>query len=150
MINHPIRTLLALSLCLWLAACSTLGLQKPQVSLVDIRPAASTLLEQNFTLTLRIQNPNHLPIKAAGLNFTLQVAGQQLASGASNQAIHVPALGDTQIQLQLHTSLVSWLKQLGKVVQGDGKLAYQLEGQLLGVQGLADLPFSSSGEWKLP
>jgi LEA14-like dessication related protein len=46
------------------------GLQKPQVSLVDIRPAASTLLEQNFDLTLRMQNPNRLPIKASGLNLT--------------------------------------------------------------------------------
>ena len=142
--------LITLLLCLWLTACSSLGLQKPQVSLVDIRPAASTLLEQNFTLTLRIQNPNRLPIKAEGLNFTLKVAGQPLASGASNQAIDVPALGDTEIQLQLHTTLVSWLKQLGKVVQGESKLAYQLEGQLLGVQGLANLPFSSSGEWQLP
>lgn len=148
--RHGLAGVCTLLLCLWLTACSTLGLQKPQVSLVDIRPTASTLLEQNFMLTLRIQNPNRLPIKAEGLNFTLKVAGQQLASGASNQAIDVAALGETEIQLQLHTTLVSWLKQLGKVLQGESQLAYQLEGQLVGVQGLANLPFNSSGEWKLP
>jgi hypothetical protein len=33
-------------------------------------------------------------------------------------------------QGQLHTTLVSWLKQLGKALQGESQLAYQLEGQL--------------------
>lgn len=142
--------LACLIVCLWLAACSTLGLQKPQVSLVDIRPAASTLLEQNFDLVLRLQNPNRLPLSASGLSFELSVAGEHLANGVSNQAISVPALGESEIKVRVHTSLGSWLKQLGRVLQGDGKLEYQLQGRLEGLQGIADLPFSSSGAWQLP
>jgi LEA14-like dessication related protein len=141
---------LALLICLWLIGCSTLGLQKPQVSLVDIHPAASTLLEQNFDVTLRLQNPNTLPLSASGLSFDLNVAGNRLASGLSNQAIAVPALGEAEITVRVHTSTLSWLKQLGKAVNGSGKLDYQLQGRLEGLQGVASLPFSSSGEWKLP
>ncbi|MBV8680633.1 MAG: LEA type 2 family protein [Aquitalea sp.] len=141
---------LALFICLWLVGCSTLGLKKPQLSLVDIHPATSTLLEQNFDVTLRVQNPNALPLHASGLSFDLDVAGNRLASGLSDQAIAVPALGETEIKVRLHTSLVSWLKQLGKVMRTDGKLDYQLQGQLEGVQGLTSVPFSSSGEWQLP
>lgn len=148
--HHLITRLLIGLLGLWLAACSALGLQKPQVSLVDIRPAASTLLEQNFDLTLRLQNPNRLPLTASGLSFELSVAGQRLATGVSNQAISVPALGESEIKVRVHTALSSWLKQLGKVLQGDGKLEYQLQGRLEGLQGITSLPFSSSGEWKLP
>lgn len=148
--RHVITRLLTALLCLWLVACSTLGLQKPQVSLVDIHPAASTLLEQNFDLTLRLQNPNRLPLRASGLSFELSVAGQHLANGVSNQAISVPALGESEVKVRVHTALGSWLKQLGKVLQGDGQLDYQLQGRLEGLQGIASLPFSSSGAWKLP
>lgn len=148
--RHLVIRLLTGLLCLWLVACGALGLQKPQVSLVDIRPAASTLLEQNFDLTLRLQNPNQLALTASGLSFELTVAGQHLAQGVSNQAISVPALGESEIKVRVHTALSSWLKQVGKVLQGNGKLDYQLQGRLEGLQGLTSLPFSSSGEWKLP
>lgn len=148
--HQAIYRLLIALLCLWLAACSTLGLQKPHVTLVGIRPAASTLLEQNFDLTLRLQNPNRLPLTASGLSFELSVAGQHLANGVSNQAISVPGLGESEIRVRVHTTLGSWFRQLGKVLQGDGTLDYQLQGRLAGLQGIADLPFSSSGEWKLP
>jgi Fe-S-cluster formation regulator IscX/YfhJ len=46
------------------------GLQKPQVSLVDIRPAASTLLEQNFDADPAFAEPQPAAIKASGLNLT--------------------------------------------------------------------------------
>jgi len=139
-----------LLLCLCLSACATLGLQKPQVSVVDIKPVASSLLEQNFDLVLRLQNPNRLPLSATGLSFDLRVNGQQLASAVSKQGIQLPALGETTIQLRLHTTLLGWLKQMGAVMQGNGQLDYQLQGKLEGLEGLGDLPFSSTGEWKLP
>ena len=148
--RHGLAGLLTLLLCLWLTGCGTFGLKKPQVSLVDIRPAASTLLEQNFDLTLRLQNPNSVPLRASGLSFDLSVAGQHMASGLSNQAVNVAALGESEIKVRVHTSLGSWLKQLGKALQGDGRLEYQLQGRLEDLQGIASLPFSSNGEWKLP
>ena len=148
--RHGQAGLFTLLLFLWLTGCGTFGLKKPQVSLVDIRPAASTLLEQNFDLTLRLQNPNTVPLRAGGLSFDLSVAGQHMASGVSNQAINVAALGESEIKVRVHTSLGSWLKQLGKALQGDGRLEYQLQGRLEDLQGIASLPFSSNGEWKLP
>jgi LEA14-like dessication related protein len=117
-----------LLLCLWLTGCGT-WTAKTASQPGGYPPGSVHAAGAEFHLTLRMQNPNRLPSRPAG-STSPEVAGQQLASGASNQAIDVPALGETEIQVQLHTTLVSWLKQLGKVLQGESQLAYQLEGQL--------------------
>ncbi|MBI3144219.1 MAG: LEA type 2 family protein, partial [Pseudogulbenkiania sp.] len=80
---------LKLLLTLLLAACSTLSWQKPQVTIADIQPGKSTLFEQTFTLTLRVQNPNNRTLSAQGLVFDVAVAGEKLATGVSPQAIEI-------------------------------------------------------------
>ncbi|POZ62829.1 LEA type 2 family protein [Chromobacterium alticapitis] len=138
-------------LALLLAGCGSLGLKKPEVSLSNIEPGKSTLFEQNFTVTLRIVNPNAIPLQASGLEFDVMVAGEKLGSGVSDQAISIPANGEGLVPLQVHTSLAAWIRQLANWQQlPGGKMAYEIRGQLKNLNGLATLPFSSHGEWKLP
>ena len=138
-------------LLLLLSGCGSLGLKKPQVGLSNIEPGKSTLFEQNFTVTLRIHNPNPIPLSASGLNFELMLGGEKLGGGASDQAFNVPAQGEGLVALQVHTSLAAWIRQLANWQKlPDGKLDYEIRGELQGLNGLATLPFDNKGEWKLP
>ncbi|WP_434629982.1 LEA type 2 family protein [Chromobacterium sp. CV08] len=138
-------------LLLALSACGSLGLQKPQVNLSNIEPGSSTLFEQNFTVTLRVANPNAIPLNASGIDFDLMLGGEKLGGGSSNQAIAIPSHGEGQVTLQVHTSLAAWIRQLANWQQlPGGKLNYAIRGQLHGLNGLADLPFENKGEWQLP
>ncbi|WP_293762239.1 LEA type 2 family protein [uncultured Aquitalea sp.] len=146
-----LRKLLVLAALLGLAACAGLGLKKPDISLADIKPVSASLLEQSFDVTLRLQNPNNLPLSADGLQFDLLLAGNKLATGVSNQPIKVAALADTTFTVRVHTSLTGWLKQVGKLMDGNTRqLDYQINGRLEGLNGFGSLPFTSKGEWKLP
>lgn len=138
-------------LALLLTACGSMGLKKPQVSLSNIEPGKSTLFEQNFTVTLRIANPNAIPLQASGMDFDLMVGGEKLGGGLSNQPISIPANGEGLVPLQVHTSLAAWIRQLANWQQlPRRKLGYEIKGQLKDLNGLATLPFSSHGEWQLP
>ncbi|MCL6262090.1 LEA type 2 family protein [Craterilacuibacter sp. RT1T] len=144
------RWILLLTLTL-LSACSTLGLEKPKVSLVDIKPSSkSTLFEQAFDVSLRISNPNGFALSGKGVKFTLQVDDKRLADGMSNKAFEIPARSSSVITVRMHTSLADWLKQLGNALASPNSgITYQLEGQITDVNGIASLPFSSKGNWSL-
>lgn len=145
------KTLKLLLLSLLLAACSTLSWQKPQVSIADIEPGKSTLFEQTFTLTLRLQNPNNYALSAKGLVFDVAVGGEKLARGVSPQVIQVAALSESLVKVELHTSTRHWLKQVGRLLEHpDSTLDYEINGQLQDINGLGTLPFSSKGEWRRP
>lgn len=145
------RPLKLLLFTLLLAACSTLSWQKPQVSIADIQPVKSTLFEQTFTLTLRVQNPNDRAISAQGLVFDVAIGGEKLARGVSPQAIAIAALSESLVKVELHTSTRHWLKQIGRLLEHpDSTLDYEISGQLQGLNGLGTLPFRSKGEWHRP
>lgn len=139
---------------LWLTllvGCSDLGLKKPEVKLVSIAAGKTTLLSQDLTLTLRVQNPNAQVLHAQGMTFDLQANGQAIASGQSNQPIEIPAMGEGLVPLTVHTSLLDWLQLIGAAAQqGQKTLRYQINGHLDGLNGWGRVPFSRSGEWPLP
>ncbi|MFK7090652.1 LEA type 2 family protein [Chromobacterium violaceum] len=138
-------------LLLSLAGCGSMGLKKPEVSLSNIEPGSSTLFEQNFAVTLRVANPNPIPLNASGVDFELVLGGEKLGGGSSQQAVSIPSRGEGMVTLQVHTSLAAWIRQLANWRQlPGGKLNYELRGQLHGLNGLADLPFNNKGEWQLP
>lgn len=145
------RTLKLLLFTLLLAACASLSWQKPQVTIADIQPGKSTLFEQTFTLTLRVQNPNNRALSAQGLVFDVAIGGEKLATGVSSHTIEVAPLSEGLVNVELHTSTRRWLKQIGRLLERpDNTLDYEISGQLHGLNGLGTLPFSSKGEWKQP
>jgi LEA14-like dessication related protein len=68
-------------------------LEAPQLSIADVQILSSDLWEQ-LKVRMHVQNPNDraLPIKA--LECTLEVQGQQFASGSLAASV-VPPLGES-------------------------------------------------------
>ena len=100
-----------------------LGMQKPEVTVANIRLLDGNLFEQRFVLTLRITNPNRVEIPIEGLSFDLDLNEQPFAKGVSNRALVVPRLGEATTLSALASQLIlpkPGLNALLNIVEGMG------------------------------
>ena len=121
------------------------GLQKPEVSLADIRLLDGNLLEQRFLLSLRVTNPNNVDIPVEGLNFTLDINGGHFARGVGNQPVVIPRLGEAMVEVTATTGLGSFLRQFKELAKGRDKMEYRLKGRLV-TGNLGGFDFDRSGD----
>ena len=137
----------------WLAACSLLAPQftRPQVSVVSIQLVGGNFLQQNFLVKLNIQNPNDRPLPVNGLHVELNVAGQRLASGVSNQPFVVPAHGENQFDMTVRASMALALLTLSQSNSTSRTIDYDMTGGAsLDLPFLRELPFKQQGSFAIP
>ncbi|MCK6395895.1 LEA type 2 family protein [Zoogloea sp.] len=125
------------------------GMQKPEVTVVDIRPLDATLLEQRFVLSLRVTNPNSVEIPIEGLTFRLDLSGQQFATGVSNRPVVIPRLGEGIVEVTATTSLPRLLRQFRELAKMRDKVEYRLRGRLV-TGNFGGFDFDQTGEVGLP
>jgi len=140
--------LLALAL---LAACAP-HLQKPDLSVVGVQLLSSTLWEQRLKVRLHVHNPNDRVLPVRGIEYQMEVMGQQAASGQSDAAFVVPSLGDAEFDMSVTTNLAGTLLQL--LSKGPNALTeevpYRLTGKVELSQGLMrSIPFEQRGTFRL-
>lgn len=163
----PGRRLLPVSfaavLCGALSACAPLQqvFQVPQVAVQDLRLTRLTLPGglgaapvADLSLTLRVTNPNPLPLRLANLGGTLVIDGFEVGQ-VSFPNVAIPARGEAQqpAELSIPVSLNTAASFL-KVARGQ-LVTYRLDGQFstdLGPLGLQSFgPFTlAQGQWKQP
>src|SRR5690606_7226902 len=98
---------LLLPLCL-LGACSSFESRDPlRVELAGLKPLPAEGLEARFELSMRVQNPNAQAVDFDGLAVDLDLNGQPLISGVSNQRGVVPRFGETLVRLPVSLSALS-------------------------------------------
>lgn len=149
------RRLLALPLCVLLvslSACALLSNRDPlNVNVVGLEPLPSQDMEVRFAVKIRVQNPNETAIDYNGLALDLEVNGQPLASGVSDQSGTIARFSDTVLTVPVSVSAFSVLRQtLGlSQTQTLNNVPYVLRGKLAG--GLfGTLRFVDSGKLSLP
>ena len=148
------RCALALSAAaLLLAACAlTPKFTPPRLSVVDVQIESSDLWEQRLKVRMRVQNPNDRRLPVKGLEYTLEVEGQQFASGASAASFVVPAMGEAEFDMNVTTNLAGTL--IGLLGRGSDALgqsvAYRLTGKIALSEGLMrSIPFEERGTFRL-
>jgi LEA14-like dessication related protein len=122
--------------------------ETPRVSLVSIQPQDMQMLEQRFTLQLRIMNPNEVELPVAGLSYALEINQREFAYGVSQQAVSIPPYGEALLQVEVVSNLLNVMRQLQQMGDspGSGGLEYRLHGKL-GLAGLRrGLPFDYAGK----
>jgi len=135
-------TILAV-LLLALAACAR-GKPEPEkahvdVSISELQFGPSTVLEQTWLLTLRIQNPNNYDIPADGMKYQIDVNGKFFARGVNNKSVMVPRLGEAMIQVQAVSDLPTLIQHFGDLRRmSQTGINYYMNGMLY------------SGEWRYP
>jgi LEA14-like dessication related protein len=135
-----------LAVLLLLAACTQVTRETvaPQVSLTSLQILQLGLLEQRYRIGLRMQNPNDHPINIRGLEFAVQINGQDFASGVSDEGALLPELGEAVLNIDATSTLSAVLGQLSEL-QKTQTLDYQLSGKLRLDNLVVPIPFEHSG-----
>jgi len=123
-----------LSLLSGLAGCSTWfssDFKDPRVQLKNVEIIKARLLEQQFMLRFRIDNPNERSLPVRGLVYTVHLNDIELASGESSGWATVPANGFEYYEVPIHTNLWRHMKYVVRLLEKpDRPIAYRLDGEL--------------------
>lgn len=123
------------------------------VTVSDLRMGTAGVLEQQYFVTLRIQNPNDRELAVKGVVFELELNDKAFARGTTGTDTTVPRFGSTTVEVETLSSLGGILRQLGGVTGPDGvpkSFRYRIKGKLhtSGMGGV--LPFDERGELSMP
>lgn len=119
--------------------------------MIGIEPLPGQELELRMAVKMRVQNPNEAPIDYNGIALNLEVNGQPLAAGVSDQQGHIGRYGEAVIVVPVSITAFSFLRQaygLGHVDSLQG-LPYVLRGKLAGGL-LGTVRFTDEGRLDLP
>jgi len=143
-------TRLALLLvALQLGGCAAMQppLEAPNLSLTAIRVVDVSLFEQRFALNIRMQNPNPVELPVTGMNIRLDINDVAFGHGVSNEAMTVPAYGETVFEINLVSNVIRFVDQIRALEKGTGDaLRYRLAGGVSVANRLGKLPFDYHGE----
>jgi LEA14-like dessication related protein len=138
---------------LLVAACSSMpkGFEAPRVHIGDLTPKEMTLFEQRFDVKLRIQNANDADLSINGLRFDIDLNDHEFANGMSGQRVTVPRFGSELVDVEVFTTLASFLRQVQDLNTGAGqKVRYRLKGTaFVESPGTFKAPFDEQGEIEL-
>ena len=140
-------------LAVTLPGCAGSGLvpdiDPPRVSLANLELLEGGGLEQRFRITLRVRNPNQVPLPITGFSFDMNVNGRSFADGVNNTTTLIPGLGERTVVVDASTSVLQ-VAQIIMGLPGRDTLTYGLEGQVFLQRGMGlSVPFSESGELSL-
>jgi LEA14-like dessication related protein len=140
---------LALFAALLLGGCAP-KLEKPTLSVAGVQLVSGDLWEQRLKVRLQVHNPNDRALPVKSIEYTLEVEGQPFASGESADAFTVPALGDTEFDMNVTTNLAGALLKLLARGPGGQDVTYRISGKLsLSAGLLRSFPFEQQGTFSL-
>ncbi len=153
------RLLLVLLMAGGLNACALFQARDPiNITVIGFQPLAGQELEMRMAVKMRVQNPNEQAIDYNGIALNLEVNGQPLAAGVSDQQGHIGRYGEQVVVVPISITAFPFLRQaygLGQLDTLQG-MPYVLRGKLAGglfgtvrftEQGKLDLPKGASLGW---
>jgi LEA14-like dessication related protein len=135
-----------------LAACALAPkLEPPELSVIGIQIVSGELWAQRFKVRLHVHNPNDRELAVKGLEYSLEIAGEQFASGESATSFILPPHGDAEFDTNVTTNLAGAVLKI--LSRGPGALTeevpYRLHGKVSLAEGLwRSIPFDARGSFK--
>jgi LEA14-like dessication related protein len=134
-----------------LAGCATLT-PGPSVamSVVNLRPLQSTLLETSLEVTLRLTNESAGPLVLAGTTHKLYINDSYVGRAVSSERVTVPAFGTSTPVIIIYLENLTLVRRATEFSKAT-KFVYRLEGRLHPADGagLGDLKATATGELDL-
>lgn len=107
------------------------GFKDPDVQLMKVDVIKARLLEQEFRLYFRIDNPNGVSLPVRGLDYSVHLNDMKLAEGHSNAWFTVPAHGHHVFEVSARTNLWRHVRQIVKMLEKpDTPIRYRLQGEV--------------------
>jgi len=117
-----------------LGGCATWlggGFEEPDVELEHVELIRARLLEQEFRLHCRIDNPNDFSLPVRGLAYKVHLNDIRLAHGESSVWFTVPAHGQERFSVPVHSNLWRHMKYIVRLLEKpDRPIRYRLEGEV--------------------
>jgi LEA14-like dessication related protein len=114
----------------------------------------STLLEQLYEVTLRIQNRGDQEISIRGGSFDLEIDGKDFGSGVTDAQVTVAPYSDAKIDVRMVSTLFGMLRLIQSLQdqtgESGGALAYEISGRFSVEGNLGGVGFRETGEISLP
>jgi LEA14-like dessication related protein len=142
---------LLLALCLVLEGCSALvpKLEPPKFKVVNLKMLGGDRQHQQLRLRLQVTNPNDRQIAVRSIDYQVALAGTDFAQGSSAEAFTLPALGQTEFDLDMNADLGALLRVVGAHL-GASALEYEVNGHVHLAEGLIrEFPFKGHGQLAL-
>jgi len=127
-------------------------LEPPKVTFQGLKIYQPTARGWPLGARLLLENPNSQSLNLLGYNYQLWIEGRSVAQGVSQQAVNLPALGQTVTEFPMVVQLPALMELLPLFLpqeQQQRKLHYQIAGSfrlasVLG--GIIPIPFKFQGE----
>ena len=142
---------LLVAMCLLVEACSALvpKLEPPKFKVVGLKLMGGDRQHQQLRLRLQVTNPNDRQIAVRSIDYQVALAGADFAQGSSAEAFTLPALGQTDFDLDMNADLNALVRVLGAHL-GASSLDYEVSGHVHLAEGLVrEFPFKGHGQLAL-
>ena len=136
---------------LLLSACSSLlpKLESPQLTVVGVELVKADLLQQQLRVRMHVHNPNDRQLSVRGIDYTVELAGDEFAHGDSERNFTVPALGDSEFDVNVFANAAPMLLKFATGARTDS-VDYRIVGKVRLAGGLIrSVPFTQKGTFKL-
>jgi LEA14-like dessication related protein len=122
------------AMLLALSGCSTWftgGFQDPDVKLLKVEVVKAKLLQQDFKLRFRIDNPNDSNLPVRGMRYKVFLNDILLTEGESSDWFIVKANSHKNFSVPVRTNLWEHLRDISKMLgKPNQPIHYRLEGKL--------------------
>lgn len=126
-------------------------LKQPEISLVGLQIREVGLLEQRYRVTVRLHNPNRLPLPIRVVHYQIELMGQRFAAGETTEAFRIPARGATDFSLNVNMSILRLASSVANfLLRPQGDIPYRIHGDIeLDLPLLPAVPFAHAGQVEL-
>ena len=131
--RHPPTLSLFLLLLLFIAGCSSNGIEgiveRPRIQVHKVEFGNFNLSGGSAVFVLDIQNPNRFPIPLSGFDYGIRLNGVQVANGAREQRVTIPAGQSHKLEVPLSLSFSNMVNMLPGLIR-NRSVNYELGGSV--------------------
>ncbi len=142
-----------------LNACAEMGqvmeaadIRAPAARVTSVNIASLSQEAVGLDLLLAVDNPNVIPVKLAGFDYTLNINGQAISSGQQRQGVKIPARGQGAVHIPVQLRMAELAKLVGNLADAE-QLSYGVQASALvdlPVLGMQTLPAQAQGVLPVP
>lgn len=135
-----------------LAGCGS-ALKKPTVDVVDARVANFDRETAQFTVTLKVNNPNNTELTISDIQAKFFLVDEEVGTAEGAQPKYVlPANGSVMLPVRVNVTFKNLPDVLRKslIALVSGGLPYKISGSITTFNGLTTIPFERRGDLAKP
>ena len=145
-----ILVITALSIILFQCAAiqELVNIQKPQITVKDVRLTGLNLQKIDLAFDVNIQNPNALSATLAGFDYDFQLGGSSFITGSQDKQLTIESMGQSQVEIPISLTFKE-IYETYQSLKNQDSTNYKLACGLmfdLPVLGRTRIPVSKSGD----